>query len=220
MTPAPGLWQRVKLVERGCIMLDIMLKRRFRMRQLLSAIAVLVALFCLTAAAVYAEDAIKIFVNGKEIGSDVPPQIVEGRTLVPLRTVAEALGAQVEWDQNTRSVIITEEAPAGDAPKLLKVDGEQTPWPYWYENGNLYLEYHNLIELLRMKYSNYVISYSKNNNYLTLSSTVYSNTFDSIPVVKRGDYYTLSATYLYTARNLIQFEFDPETGNLRLLSSS
>ncbi|NLL06373.1 MAG: copper amine oxidase N-terminal domain-containing protein [Clostridiaceae bacterium] len=46
--------------------------------------------------------------NEKEIVLDVPPQIVNGRTLVPARAVAESFGAKVDWDGNTKSVIITQ----------------------------------------------------------------------------------------------------------------
>lgn len=38
--------------------------------------------------------------------TDVPPQIVDGRTLVPLRAVSELMGADVEWEQNTKTVYI------------------------------------------------------------------------------------------------------------------
>ena len=38
---------------------------------------------------------------------DVPPQIVNNRTLVPLRAIAEATGAEVEWIEATRTVVIT-----------------------------------------------------------------------------------------------------------------
>ncbi|AOQ23819.1 hypothetical protein MTAT_14040 [Moorella thermoacetica] len=50
---------------------------------------------------------IRIFVNGQEVYSDVPPQVVEGRTMVPLRAVGEALGADVRWDDVLSSVIVT-----------------------------------------------------------------------------------------------------------------
>ena len=36
--------------------------------------------------------------------ADQAPEIVEGRTLVPLRAIFEALGASVEWDQATKTV--------------------------------------------------------------------------------------------------------------------
>lgn len=40
----------------------------------------------------------KAWVNGPSTTLDVAPSIVSGRTLVPLRFVAEALGAEVTWD--------------------------------------------------------------------------------------------------------------------------
>lgn len=35
------------------------------------------------------------FVNGQSVSLDVPPQIINGRTLVPIRFVSENLGAEV-----------------------------------------------------------------------------------------------------------------------------
>ena len=45
-------------------------------------------------------------VNGTPKTLDVSPQLVDGRTLVPARFVAEALGANVEWDGISSSVFI------------------------------------------------------------------------------------------------------------------
>ncbi|MDD4530761.1 MAG: copper amine oxidase N-terminal domain-containing protein, partial [Candidatus Gracilibacteria bacterium] len=42
------------------------------------------------------------YVNGEEIKLDVPPQIINGRTLVPIRFVGEAFGADVKWDGDNR----------------------------------------------------------------------------------------------------------------------
>jgi alpha-tubulin suppressor-like RCC1 family protein len=41
------------------------------------------------------------------VNLDVPPQIIGDRTLLPIRAVCEALGASVNWDGNTQTVIIT-----------------------------------------------------------------------------------------------------------------
>lgn len=46
-------------------------------------------------------------VNGRVVVLDVPPMIVQSRTLVPLRFVSEAMGARVDWDAATRTVFIT-----------------------------------------------------------------------------------------------------------------
>jgi len=47
---------------------------------------------------------ITVMVNGNKLEFDVPPHIIDGRTLVPVRAVFEALGAQVEWNAEQQSV--------------------------------------------------------------------------------------------------------------------
>lgn len=56
------------------------------------------------ATAGFAANSIKLIVNGQEIKPDVPPQIINGRTMVPLRWVAEALGSDVQWDEGNKIV--------------------------------------------------------------------------------------------------------------------
>jgi len=46
-------------------------------------------------------------VNGKGIVNDVAPIIHNSRTMVPLRFVAETLGAQVDWNGETSTVTVT-----------------------------------------------------------------------------------------------------------------
>jgi hypothetical protein len=50
---------------------------------------------------------VKVTLDGKQISFDVQPFIRDGRTIVPARAIAEALGAQVVWDSGTRSAVIT-----------------------------------------------------------------------------------------------------------------
>jgi hypothetical protein len=45
-------------------------------------------------------------VGGRTVKLDVPPTITNGRTLVPLRFVAENLGCQVTWDAPTRTATV------------------------------------------------------------------------------------------------------------------
>lgn len=47
---------------------------------------------------------IKVFLDGTQISFDQPPIIESGRTLVPLRAIFEALGATVDWDNDTQTV--------------------------------------------------------------------------------------------------------------------
>jgi len=50
---------------------------------------------------------VTVKLNGRNLSFDTPPQTVKGRTLVPLRGIFEALGARVEWQQQTKTVIAT-----------------------------------------------------------------------------------------------------------------
>jgi len=45
--------------------------------------------------------------NQEQIRLDVSAQVINGRTLVPLRFVSQALGAKVQWDAGTRTITIT-----------------------------------------------------------------------------------------------------------------
>lgn len=56
---------------------------------------------------VQALENIKLIINNQEIQCDTPPQIINGRVMVPARFVAEPLGATVEWDGENRVVRIT-----------------------------------------------------------------------------------------------------------------
>jgi hypothetical protein len=46
-------------------------------------------------------------VNGSEVQTDVAPQIMNGRTMIPLRYVVENLGYDVAWNGDTKTVTIT-----------------------------------------------------------------------------------------------------------------
>ena len=48
---------------------------------------------------------ISVTLNGEALVFEQAPVIVEGRTLVPLRAIFEALGAEVTWDNDTFTAI-------------------------------------------------------------------------------------------------------------------
>ncbi|MBP1155450.1 MULTISPECIES: DL-endopeptidase inhibitor IseA family protein [unclassified Paenibacillus] len=52
---------------------------------------------------------VKLMVNGSEIHSEVPAQIIDGSTLIPVRALSEALGAEVIWDEANQTVIVENE---------------------------------------------------------------------------------------------------------------
>lgn len=55
----------------------------------------------------YTADPITLIINEKIIESDVPPIIIDSRTLVPARAVFEELGATVSWVEETQKIFIS-----------------------------------------------------------------------------------------------------------------
>lgn len=76
--------------------------------------------------AVGAENPIRIVFDGRELQPDTPPQIINDRTFLPLRFVAETMGINVEWDASTRTVIMTspENMPPYSLVAYQKIDDE------------------------------------------------------------------------------------------------
>lgn len=64
------------------------------------------SMLMLSASSVLAADDITLKLNDLKLSSDVPPVIKSGRTLVPVRTVSTALGADVSWDDKSQKVTI------------------------------------------------------------------------------------------------------------------
>ncbi len=50
----------------------------------------------------------EMYKDGKSIPVDVPARLLNDRTMVPVRVIAEAFGADVQWNQNGRTVLISE----------------------------------------------------------------------------------------------------------------
>ncbi|MGI6575584.1 MAG: glucosaminidase domain-containing protein [bacterium] len=61
---------------------------------------------------------IKLVIDGRKIDASPLPLIQNGRTLVPVRLVAEELNAQVDWDEENRIVHIVK----GDRAVVLRID--------------------------------------------------------------------------------------------------
>lgn len=90
--------------------------RKYSLFLILVLTILMVGSFTLT---VHAEKPIKLFVNGFETKTDVPPQMINNRMLVPVRWVAEALGYNVTWDGANRAVHIFKDYQA-EASKALE----------------------------------------------------------------------------------------------------
>lgn len=80
------------------------------MKKLITILLVLVTIFNMAAFNVFAQDDIKVIVDGKEVVFDAAPYIENGRTMVPVRAIFEALGASVDWLPETRTVLAKKDA--------------------------------------------------------------------------------------------------------------
>ena len=90
-----------------------------------------------------------MFLNSEtEIPLDVPARIENSRTLIPLRAVSEALGANVKWDEAERAVIIESKQGAHHIERKLltqkledKIDFEAyIAYPFIESNGNEFID--------------------------------------------------------------------------------
>ncbi|SFG15199.1 Copper amine oxidase N-terminal domain-containing protein [Desulfotomaculum arcticum] len=63
---------------------------------------------------------VKIILNGKEMNFTTPPTNYNGRMLVPLRDIFEALGANIEWNDSSRTVTAQK-----DSNQIILVVGGQ-----------------------------------------------------------------------------------------------
>ena len=68
-------------------------------------------------------------VDGEEVVPEVPQQIIEDRFMLPLRAIGEAVGAEVDWDAETKTVLIktadTEEAVEGTTEEATEETTEE-----------------------------------------------------------------------------------------------
>lgn len=76
------------------------------------------ALAMMVSAGVNADQDVKININGQRLYSDVAPQIINGRTMVPLRAIFEKYGIEPQWSGYEQSV----RAQKGNFSMLLNIN--------------------------------------------------------------------------------------------------
>jgi len=65
----------------------------------------------------------KAFINQQKVILDVPAKLINGRTMVPLRFIGEALGAEVHWDDKLQRVdVIKRDESEGPLNNLSSVE--------------------------------------------------------------------------------------------------
>lgn len=79
------------------------------------------AVLCSFAVVAHAENDVTILLNDSEIQSDVAPFIENNRTMVPARAIFEAMGAQVTWDAENKTVLMVRQKNEDFASVVLQI---------------------------------------------------------------------------------------------------
>ena len=75
-----------------------------RLTSLFVVLCMLTSLFAFVPATVSAADDITVILNGQKLEFDVPPQLMNDRTMVPMRAIFEALDTTVYWNESNETV--------------------------------------------------------------------------------------------------------------------
>jgi hypothetical protein len=128
----------------------------------------------------------KFTVRGKNINFDVAPVIKQGRTLVPIRAIAEALGATVSFDPTTNTVTITKDGKTIQivlGQTKVYVNGQEVTMDVPAENisNRTFVPIRFIAEVLgeNVNYNNGNISITDNSTTTDNNSTSSDNTVSS-----------------------------------------
>lgn len=95
-----------------------------------TAFSLLLALLCTfipLSAVQAAGSSVKVTINGQSLSFDEKPRMVSGRTMVPYRTIAEALGGKVKFDSKAKKATITKGSQTVEltlGSKTAKINGK------------------------------------------------------------------------------------------------
>ena len=94
------------------------------MKKFIAMLLTASALFTASAAstAFAADNEPAVYLNGTQMTFDVNPFIEEDRTLVPMRAIFEAVGANVQWDEDDRTVHAIREKDGEVSLVSLQID--------------------------------------------------------------------------------------------------
>lgn len=120
------------------------------------------------------------------------------------------LGAKVDWDDVNKRVLITSEEKK-QPYRFLKLNGDQTPWLYWEEDNKLYVEVHNITEMIKQKYPMAHVGLTFSEDLVTVDNRVFNlnaKTFDKFKAAPLD--------FIYYKTGMLEYEWDSATGNLKL----
>ena len=86
------------------------------MKKIIALLIAVITLF--SSVGVFAEQSVAVTLDGQQIEFDVPAQVINDRTMVPMRKIFEALGATVDWVEAEQGIV----AIKGSKLIAMKID--------------------------------------------------------------------------------------------------
>ncbi len=149
------------------------------------------------------------YIDGIYTAMDVVPRIIQGRTMVPVRFVSEAMGENVDWDDATKTVIVTGNKNSG-LKKLASDFHRPVPSEFTKSNAPDDLIYYD-----KSQYTSYreVNSNLKNPDDVYKAITAEGKEILGIDDVKNGvfsnsSYGTIEVTTGEDGNNIIKIKTD------------
>ena len=96
------------------------------MKRLIAFLLCIFTVVCSVNFAMAQEKEIDVILDGKTLSFDVPPMIINSRTMVPLRAIFEAMGMEIEWDPTLYKI-----TAKGEKSEIVMTVGDSTA----YVNG-------------------------------------------------------------------------------------
>jgi len=164
---------------------------------------------------------LKVLVNGKQVNFNGATSVNKnGRNLVPLRSIFEAMGASVVWDGNAKTITakkdqteislainanvayINGEEVILDSPSIIYEDRTLVPIRFIGEAFNGTVDWNGDTQTVSIEFNNGILEVpelkvSLNDNWLT---------FDNTPIFKDGAYYVQFDTILNGLTDQIEWE--------------
>jgi len=89
--------------------------------EILKKIIIMLVISSMITGSVFGANNISVIVDEKILDFDVKPQVINDRTMVPVRAIFEALGATVDWDEKTETVYSTK----GDTKVSIQINNKK-----------------------------------------------------------------------------------------------
>ena len=148
--------------------------------------------------------------NSDAVKLDVPAKLIDGRTLVPLRFVSEALGADVLWDPQDKSVYITQLLTLQVTEKQYQAAYEMTDSDAVLKIPGFNIKDHQGLpdfETRYIGYSKYVIRFSNSyGNVLAEQIIVNDGLVKQISISR--DEFTKMTTIVIESAGKLYFKYD------------